>query len=383
MEYTKEPDLAHPTAEEVLLAAAEDYFDRLAALSFEEMARRQTGFCSSLAFGASGIAYAFWHGARLLEGDPELLEQAERWSRAAVAHRRHRLAFRVPGSRIAERPPGHFLFGLAGAWFVRALVAATQGDRRTRVRALARFADLARSSRAGSPELYNGVAGCLAGAAVLFSQTPDESLRGLGDELAADLLGRTVPVEGGGRRWPELKGEGLAHGGAGPFHALLLWQSAAGYALPGWMQPALLRRLEEAARNPEVVCPAEYRSWLCNGLTGLVCLAAEAFRRLEDPAFLGLACDLAGPMLAAVRPEPDLCCGRAGVASACLALARVDPGGPWRGHARDLTLSTLLAEPGDWFSAGLYSGEAAVPCLALALVSGVDAGPPVLDLPFG
>ena len=370
MEYTEETvdlETSAPTAEEVLLAAAEDYFDRLAALSFEEMAGRQTGFYSSLAFGASGIAYAFWHGARLFDGDPGLLEQAERWSRAAVARRRHRLAFLVPGAQIAERPPGHFLFGLAGACFVRALVAIARRDRGSRARALARFAALARSSRAGSPELYNGAAGCLAGTAVLFSQAPAAALRALGDELAADLLGRAVPGLDGIYRWPELRGDGLAHGGAGPFLALLLWRSAAGFALPAWVHPALRRLLGEAARDPGGVCPAEYRSWLCNGLTGLVCLAAEAARVLEDPACLDLGRTLAGPMLAGVRPEPDLCCGRAGVAAACLALDRVDPGGPWRGHARDLTLSILLAEPGDWFSAGLFSGEAAVPCLALLL----------------
>jgi hypothetical protein len=362
-----------PTPEEVLLASAEDYFDRLSALSFEEMARRQTGFYSSLAFGASGIAYAFWHGARLLEGDPELLEQAERWSREAVARQHHRLAFLVPGSQIAERPPGHFLFGLAGVYFVRALVAISRQDRKARARALARFADLARSSRAGSPELYNGVAGCLAGTAILFSQAGTEALRALGDELAADLLGRAVPSPDGAYRWPELRGDGLAHGGAGPFLALLLWRSASGFALPGWVHSALQHLLDGAARDPQGVCPAEYQSWLCNGLTGLVCLAAEARRVLEDPAFLDLGRTLAGRMLAGVRSEPDLCCGRAGVASACLALARVDPGGPWREQARGLTLSTLLAEPGDWFSAGLFAGEAAVPCLALLLALGADA----------
>jgi hypothetical protein len=373
-----------PTAEEVLLASAEDYFERLAALSFAEMAGRQHGFFSSLAFGASGIAYAFWYAAHLWgppPGDPELLEQAERWSRQAVARQRHRLAFRVPGSEMASRPPSHFLYGLAGVYFVRALVASSRGDRAARARALARFAGLARASRAGSPELYNGTAGCLAGTAILFSRIGSPGLRELGDELAADLLRRAASNQAGVAGWPELRGQGLSHGSAGPFLALLLWQSASGAPLPEWVPAALLRLLAGAVADPESFCPAEYHPLLCNGFTGLVYLAAQACRVLGDPAFLGLAREAAGRMLAGIRAEPDLCCGRAGVASACLALARVDPDGPWREHARHLTLSTLLAEPGDWFSAGLYSGEAAIPCLALLLASGVDAGPPALDLP--
>lgn len=94
-----------PTAEEILSAVVEDYFERIEALSFAEMAAGQEGFRSSLAFGAAGIAYTCWYAARVLD-DSGLLELAERWIREALARQRHRLAFRVPKSELAHRPRG-------------------------------------------------------------------------------------------------------------------------------------------------------------------------------------------------------------------------------------------------------------------------------------
>jgi hypothetical protein len=78
-------------------------------------------------------------------------------------------------------------------------------------------------------------------------------------------------------------------------------------------------------------------------------------------------------------PRPDLCCGRVGVAFACLSVARVDPAGPWRRHARELALSALLCDRGEWEVSGLCGGEAALACLALDLVAGIDGGPPALE----
>lgn len=379
---------ADPTAEDVLLAYAEDYFERLGALSFGEMAERQQGFFSSFAFGAAGVAYTCWYAARAMD-DSELLEEAERWSREALAHQRHRLAFRVPRSELAHRPPSHFLYGLAGALFVRALVAHSRGDARARQRALRRFAAVARQSREGKPELYNGSAGCLAATAILYSQMGGRRLEELGRELSRDLAGRAKAPEDPqdiAVLWPELRGLGLSHGSSGAGLALLLWAEASEGlgALPDWLAPALLETLTAAVREPERLCPNEsYHALLCNGFTGLVLLAAKAAQVLGDPRFVAAARAAARPVLARLPQEPDLCCGRAGVASALLALARVDPEGPWRGHARDLTLSTLLCEPKDWFSAGLYSGEAAIPYLAIQLTAGIDAGPPGLEIPKG
>ena len=384
-----------PTAEDVLLAYTEDYFERLGALSFREMAERQQGFFSSFAFGAAGVAYTCWYAARVLD-DAELLEEAERWSREALAHQRHRLAFRVPRSELAHRPPSHFLYGLAGALFVRALVAHSRGDARTRERALRRFAEVARQSREGKPELYNGSAGCLAATSVLYSQMGGRRLEELGRELSRDLTARAGAPEDPDDPehpedpavpWPELRGLGLSHGSSGACLALLLWAEASGGSsspLPDWFAPSLLETLTGAVREPERLCPDEsYHPLLCNGFTGLVLLAAKAAQVLEDRRFVAAARAAAQPVLARLPQEPDLCCGRAGVASALLALARVDPEGSWRGHARDLTLSTLLCEPKDWFSAGLYSGEAAIPYLAIQLTAGIDAGPPGLEIPEG
>jgi hypothetical protein len=375
-----------PTAEEILSAVVEDYLERVDSLSFPEMAAGQQGFHSSLAFGAAGIAYACWYAARVLD-DPGLLEPAERWSREALVHQRHRLAFRVPKSELAHRPPSQFLYGLAGVFFVRALVAHSRGDVRVRDRSLRRFEELSRQSLAGKPELYNGSSGCLAATAILASQIGGRRLEELGRDLSRALSGRAVQAgEGkdGLLLWPELQGIGLAHGSAGPHLALLLWASVSGSPLPEGLAPSLLALLAAADREPERVSRDErYHGLLCNGFTGLAYLGAKAARVLGDPRFVDAARSALGRVLGAIPEQPGLCCGRAGVASACLALARVDPDGPWRERARHLTLSTLLCEPGDWFSAGLYDGEAAIPCLALQLTAGIDAGPPALEIPEG
>jgi hypothetical protein len=68
-----------------------------------------------------------------------------------------------------------------------------------------------------------------------------------------------------------------------------------------------------------------------------------------------------------------------GLAAACLRIARLDPTGPWYRQALELTLSTLLVERQEWLAAGLYGGEAAIPWLALSLISGNTSGPPGLD----
>jgi hypothetical protein len=58
----------------------------------------------------------------------------------------------------------------------------------------------------------------------------------------------------------------------------------------------------------------------------------------------------------------------------------VDPQGPWKSKATDFALSTLLCEREDWRKAGIYGGEAAIPCLAASLLAGIPSGPPALEL---
>ena len=119
---------------------------------------------------------------------------------------------------------------------------------------------------------------------------------------------------------------------------------------------------------------------LCNGFTGLAFLGAEAHRALGGEGLLEVTRQAGFRALARPSHRPDLCCGRAGVAYACLALSRVDPEGPWKSKAMDFALSTLLCEREDWRKAGVYGGEAAIPCLAASLLAGIASGPPALEL---
>jgi len=361
----------------------DDYFASLAGLSWADLARRQEGLYASLAFGAAGVAYAHWY-AGYLRGDEVLLAEAERWIRAALAGQRHRLAFLSPQARPEDTmPSGAYLYGRSGLCFVRALIARSCGDRRAEQRALARFAELSRAGAAGvagATELYIGSAGCLAGAAILFQHLGGEALLGLGTELSASLIRRAVPDGRGSVTWSGLHGLGLAHGAAGAFLALLLWSAAAGSGLPQWFAPSLAALLDTAGRSPERFAGlGPHCSRLCSGIVGPAFVAVRAAQVLRDSSFLAAARAIVTLAMEHLSALSDLCCGRAGCAFALLPLAEQDPAGPWRQLAQDLALSTMLCDRADWLSAGLYGGEAAIPCLALNLVHGIDSGPPCLD----
>ena len=368
-----------PTVQEFLDAYLDDYFATIGRMSWADLPRCQEGLYASLAFGAAGIAYACWYGG-YLKGDEALLEEAERWIGAALAGQGHRLAFVGPTAHPGDRmPPGAYLFGRSGLYFVRALVARSRADRRAEQRALARFAELSRGGAAGAPELYKGSAGCLAAAAVLFQHLGGGMLRDLGRELAERLAERAVVDRQGHASWDGLRGLGLAHGASGVFLAFLLWSAATGSALPKWFGASLEALLNTAVHSPKRFSRLEQGSWLCGGLIGPTFLAARVAQVLREPSFLAAACATAGLALAHLPIRPDLCCGRAGCAFALLSLAQQDPAGPWRKLAHDLALSTLLCDRADWPMTGLYGGEAAIPCLALNLTFGIDSGPPCLD----
>ena len=366
---------------DVLAAYVEDYFESLSSLSYADIEHRQHGFHASLAYGAAGVAYACWHTALVLE-EPELLEEAERWLAATQGREQDRLSFLVPLSELRERPPSHFLFGEAGLVFVRALVSHARQDKAAWDTAITRFTELSRASRGGSPELYNGVAGCLAGTAILLEYTGDARLRELGAELTGDLAGRAVFDEEGMFLWPELQGLGLSHGSSGPYLALLIQSVAAGSPLPEWYAPSVEKLLRLALATPSRLCPsASHHAMLCNGFAGLALLGARSYQELGGQGLLEAARQAGLLAIAADSDRPNLCCGRAGVAYTCLALSRVDPEGPWKTKATDLALSTLLCEREEWRKAGLYGGEAAIPCLASSLLTGTATGLPALDLP--
>ena len=369
-----------PSVPEIFGAYIDDYFASIARLSWADLVRDQEGLYASLAFGAAGIAYAHWY-AGYLRGDEILLAEAERWVRAALAGQRHRFAFLTPRAQPGDRmPPGACLYGRAGLFFIRALIARSCDERRAEQRALACFAELSRAAAAGTAEFYTGSAGCLAATAILFQHLGGGKLLDLGTELSATLRQRALLGGQGNVTWNGIHGLGLAHGAAGAYLALLLWSAAAGSDLPYWFAPSLTALLDTALHSPERFTRHEKdRSRLCKGIIGPAFLAVRAAQVLQEPSFLATARAIAALATAHLPDCSDLCCGRAGCAFALLPLARQDPGGPWRKLAQDLALSTLLCDRADWSLTGLFGGEAAIPCLALNMTLGIDSGPPCLD----
>ena len=379
--------------QEALEAYVEEYFDRMDPRSVPELMHGQDGRVASLAFGAAGIAYAYWHGA-VTTNRKVWLRGARRWIRQAHERRDENVAFfpRHPDAGPPEDwrdlAAGAFLYGRVGIDFVRALVAHTTADGPELERALEEFAAGCRHSLRGpdaSTELYSGLAGNLQSTALLWQTIGDPRLRKLGSDLADRLVRRTSLHldEGCAIRWHEPRGTGLAHGVAGVLFALTSWCRASGEARPPGLRPTLDRLLDGAlnGRGRRFCSRPTFVASLCNGFSGLALVALAAHEELEEERYRDDALRAARLALDAIPDRPDLCCGRAGVASLCLALHAVDPEGLWRQRALTITASALLAEDDAWEVVGLYGGEAALPCLVVDLLSGRHGGPPALTRP--
>lgn len=373
----------------------DDYFRSMAELGYRDLETAQDGKLASLAYGAAGIAWVHWFAGRV-ERNPDLVQRAYRWLEAALAREHEPEAFLEPSTALeqgaapaAAMPGGAFLLGRAGLHFTRALVAHTLGELDAAAEAIARFAALGRGT-GSEGDVFRGAAGCLLGATILYRRIGGRELLALGRELAAGMVERSRCAPLGDRRpggtgeeirhWPDLPELGLGHGSLGVLLALLQWSAASGDPLPAWLAGSLSRIVEAVVHTPSLLCPRPvYHHRLCGGFAGVAIVAVRAFELLGEPALLDAA--RAAMRLALDRTvlQPDLCCGRAGVAAALLALARVDPGGPWRAEATELALSLLLCDPEDWTVAGLYGGEAGLVWLALTLRHRLGCGPPCID----
>ncbi len=331
---------------------------------------------TSFALGAAGISYTYWHAARLT-GNPEHLKSADCWIRWALMADCGLLESMPPMEDPGHVPRFSFLYGSVGLYFVKALVADSQCAPRLRSEAIRRFIEEGRGSLEGPSDLYQGTAGCLNGTALLLHQIGDPRLHSHGKSLALHLTSvlEREQCRGGG-----LANPGLAHGTAGCYLSLLLWAAACETPLSAKASNELASFLAVTLAVPARFCPREERyASLCNGFAGVVLLALKAYQILGDPKFLDAARRAVHLVLDHPAAGADLCCGRAGAAYVCLMLAGVEPAGPWRRHAEELTLSTLLVDREEWTLLGLYGGEAAIPCLASSLLYGCNSGPPGLD----
>lgn len=333
----------------------DEYLDALRALRPAEVGR-----APCFGYGRGGVAYTLLK-AGTLRADPALVASARRWAAAGIRGARRLHARGWPRSSFSR--------GLTGLHAIHALAAHAGGDDTACRRELQRFVEAARRGR-GSLELFQGLAGRLAGAAIVMRGRPDPAVRALGDELAARIVGA---LEGPAAGLPP---RGVAHGRPGVVLAALAWQ-----AVSGSRPEDALGRAVVAAHAAGVTAPAAPpRADWAHGQAGMALLFARASVQLGDPRFLAWAREAAAQARALPSSGASLLCGGAGVAYGLLAVAAADPEGPWREAAWEIAGQVLahIDVPAD-APFGVWSGLGGVCCLALDLIHGTEAGFPGVE----
>ena len=319
------------------------YLDELLELE-PDMVRR----APCLGYGRGGVAYALLRSSTI-GGRHDVLPAAARWASAGIrsAH----------PFRLAGWPKASYSRGLAGLYAITAMIARARGDDATRDKAITRFVEVNRSAR-GSIELFQGAAGRLAGTAILYRQIPDPRLRDLGDHLA-DQLVRALR-----QRTARLAPTGVAHGWSGVVLGLLQWERVTDDVIA-----EQLRTITPAAEGP---------GW-AHGHAGIALLFARAFRRLGDRRHLDAA-RTAGEQAYVTVDDLSLVKGATGIAYSMLALAEIDPSGPWRQRLHQIVnraLATLEVPDKDPY--GVWGGLSGLYCLLTDLVHDVPSAFPGIE----
>jgi hypothetical protein len=266
-------------------------------------------------------------------------------------------------------PKASFSRGLTGLYAMHALAAHAAGDDTACEHDLRRFVAFARRAR-GSIELFQGMAGRLAGAAIVLRSIPDPDVRALGDDLATKIVGALEA------RAVRLAPQGLAHGRSGVVLAALTWH-AVSRSLP---EDVLVRAV--IAEHPYDVSALVGRrrvDW-AHGHAGMAHLFARAYLQLGDRRFLAWAREAAAQVLALSSVGFSLLDSAPGIAYSLLVVAAADPEGPWRDAAWTLAgqvLQSVAIPATDPY--GVWSGLGGVCCLALDLIHETSAGFPGVD----
>jgi lanthionine synthetase-like protein len=324
------------------------YLEALLELRYSDVLRSPC-----FGYGRGGIAYALLR-AGTLRGDRALITRAHAWATAGVRTARR---FRLRGW-----PKSSFSRGLAGLHAIEALASRAMNDDASSRAELQAFVAASRRGR-GTMELFQGLAGRLAGAAIVARRCADPSVIALGDELAA----RIVAALHANRL--ALPPDGIAHGTPGALLGALAW-NAVRPSLPARdLVPALRAQHPYRARNP---------GWAW-GHAGMALLFARAYQQFQEPAFLRWA-RAAGERACVPLRSPFLVDGLAGVAYCLRALADVDADGPWL--TRAIALAHQAIAQGDVPARcpyGVWSGLSGVFCLALDLEHGASVGFPGIE----
>lgn len=336
-------------------AFVDAYLDALRALKPADVGRSPC-----FGYGRGGIAYTLLK-AGILREDSELVHSARRWSVAAI-HSGHRFQMR-------GWPRASFSRGLTGLHAIHALAAHAAGDAATCRRELRRFVESARRGR-GSIELFQGMSGRLAGAAIVYRVVRDPGVRALGDQLAS-RIGVTLDA-----RTAKLLPRSVAHGWPGVVLAALAWQAATRTPPEDGLVLAVCAVQADVVANPGDPRRVDW----AHGQAGLALMFARAYRQLGDRRFLAWAREAAGRALAHPNSYFSLISGASGIAYCLLAVAAVDPDGPWLDAAWTVAGQALSrVEFPDTDPYGVWSGLGGVCCLALDLIHRTEAGFPGVE----
>lgn len=317
---------------------------------------------ASIAYGAAGVAYAFYRRA-LIGDDPNFLSLAEAWSaRAASEIGRHGALF-GDDEDLTEEALGRssLYFSEPGVHLVRVLVANAAGDLPTLDSAARRFISLAEMP-CSERDLISGSTGLLLGACTMLEAV---SGRAEAIERALGSLSRRLHAT----LWSELRehpqivvdavfpGLGAAHGWGGVLLATLRWAKLSRRGV----SEETIQRLRELAelghprgrglrwRWRESLDDGEaFMSGWCNGSAGLIPLWLCAHEMLKDQDYLDLATAAGWHVWEDYESQSaSLCCGFTGRAYSLLSLYRTTGDDAWLRRARTLSENAFDALD-DW-----------------------------------
>ncbi len=340
---------------------------------------------ASVTFGTAGIAYGLFRIAGLRE-DTALFALAERWLDRTIRQMDTETGFYEPDIQITPETVGRVspYHSAAGVACIRALVAHSCDDRRTRAEAAEQFLELS-NRECKSLDLTLGKSGTLLALSMLvdaFRWDPAADhgrLIDAGNRLLADLWSQfdAMPAISEPGTTTYL---GIAHGWAGYLYATLRWIQAAQSTAPVNCRSRLIQLAEKAQwRGSRAFWPSQTTSnsptlggW-CNGSAGFVFLWNLAHCIWPSPQWLCLAEGAGNDAVYAREEGTSLCCGISGKAYSQLNLYKHTGARKWFENALSLAelavrkhaILTKNAESRIPFS--LYHGEMGLAILAAEL----------------
>jgi len=269
----------------------------------------------SLAFGASGIAYALARAGEILH-DSEFLLAADAWIEAAEQHAPNKQAFISLAQGCTRRKIGFasIVFGEPGLFYVKTMIRSCMGDPAGADGAARKFLTLSESRLSRVADVHLGGLGLALAAKHLVSCASSVALRSELSNFSRRIVRRAWVKTGSHIRCNQVLG--FAHGIAG--------QVFATYACgdPKLASP-ILQQLREMAipHHRTILWPVRagsrdvWTGW-CNGVAGHLLMWTKVWQHSRAHDDRELIEQIARAVWKHQAPLGSLCCGAAGQAVA-------------------------------------------------------------------